>query len=56
MDGIERFEKLTQEQQEYIRNLINTEIYEDEDGDYYMYDLDDLLDELEDEYKEISQK
>lgn len=49
MDGIERFEALTEKQQQYIRKVV----LEDEEQDYYMMEVDELLDELEDELQRI---
>lgn len=49
MDGIERFNALNTKQQEYIKKVV----LEDDEHDYYMMELDELLDELEDELQRI---
>lgn len=44
--------KLNNAQQEYIENVVLKDL-KDGDNDYYMMDLDDLIDELKDELDKL---
>lgn len=49
---MEEFNKLNPAQQEYIEKVVLDSIYETDD-DYYMMDMDDLIQELREELDKL---
>lgn len=50
---MEQFEKLNPAQQEYIYNLVHSSVWEDDDNEYYMMEMDELIEEIQDELDKL---
>lgn len=50
---MEEFNKLNPAQQEYIEKLVSASVYGDDDNEYYMMDMEELIEELREELDKL---